>query len=211
VADDQPTGYGSGEKTMKRAVAFLVYLAVATTASGADVGRLFFTPTERAQLDVARTQKKAPPPVVTEAAETPMPEIVSYGGIVRRSDGKAMLWINNRLADEKEALGALKGSVKADGAVTLRVPQSGGTIDVKVGQSVDLQSGRVAEGHTAGVESKPASTEPKSEASESKTAAGTAPKSGGGESTDKKTEAERKQDSPGPAEKQRVSGASTAR
>jgi hypothetical protein len=197
---------------MMRAVAFLVSLGVATAASGAEVGRLFFTPAERARLDVARTQKKAPPPPATQAAETAPPEIVNYGGIVRRSDGKAMLWINNRLAEEKEALGALKGSVRADGAVTLHVPQSGGTIDVKVGQSVDLQSGRVAETHNVAAESKPASSDPKPEPPDGRTAAGAAPKIGSvNESTDKKTEAERKEDPRAPTEKQRVSGATPGR
>ena len=116
----------------------------------APLGRLFFTPTERAQLDVARMQKKAPAQqrAAAEPVEAPpAPQVVTYGGIVRRSDGRAMLWLNNRLVDEKEALAglSLKGKVRPDGAVTLQVPQTGGSIDVKVGQSVELQTGRVAE------------------------------------------------------------------
>jgi hypothetical protein len=206
MADDQPARRDAGEKAVKRGVAFSLFFALATSASGAEVGRFFFTPAERAQLDVARTHKKAPPAPATQAPERAPPEIVSYGGIVRRSDGKAMLWINNRVAEEKEALGALKGSVRADGAVTLRALQSGGTIDVKVGQSVDLQSGRVAEGHNPVMDSKPASNEPKPVPSDSKTAAGAAPKSGVSETPEKKSEAERKQDPPpATAEKQRVS------
>jgi hypothetical protein len=76
---------------------------------------------------------------------------VTYGGIVRRSDGKSMLWINNRLADEKEALTGLnlRGRVRPDGAVTLQVPNTGSSIDVKVGQSVEVLTGKVAEGRRA--------------------------------------------------------------
>ena len=189
---------------MKRAVAFFLCLTFATTAAAAEVGRLFYTPAERAQLDIARMQKKAPAPSATQAPEVAIPEIVNYSGIVRRSDGKALLWINNRLAEEKEALGALKGSVRADGAVTLDVPQSGGRVDVKVGQSVDLQSGRVAEGHKV-PELKPASSEAKPQSPDGKPAAVTQ-KSGASEPTDQKIEADRKQDPGAPAEKPRASG-----
>ncbi len=114
------------------------------------IGRLFFTPSERAQLDMARIQKKPPPDAVAAAATPeapPLPQTVTYGGIVRRSDGKAMLWINNRLVEEKEALTGLnlKGRVRPDGAVTVQVPNTGGSINVKVGQSVELQTGKVGE------------------------------------------------------------------
>lgn len=120
--------------------------------SGAPLGRLFFSPAERTQLDIARAKKPtAPPPQQQAAAEMPepppAPQTVSYGGIVRRSDGKAMLWINNRLVEEKDALAGLnlKGKVRPDGAMTVQVPQTGGSINVKVGQSVELQTGKVAE------------------------------------------------------------------
>jgi uncharacterized caspase-like protein len=122
--------------------------------SAPPLGRLFFTPIERAQLDIARVQKKAPAPAtVAEPVQAPpsAPQIVRYGGIVRRSDGKSMLWINNRLVEEKEALAGLnlKGKVRPDGSVTLQVPESGSSIDVKVGQSVELHSGKLAEGRHA--------------------------------------------------------------
>lgn len=118
-------------------------------ARPAQLGRLFYTPTERAQLDLARMQKK--PATQAAAAEPveppPVPQVVTYGGLVRRSDGRQMLWINNRLVDEKEALAglSLKGKVRPDGAVTLQIPQSNATVDVKVGQSVEVYSGKVAE------------------------------------------------------------------
>ncbi|HYH40460.1 MAG TPA: hypothetical protein VD867_00635, partial [Burkholderiales bacterium] len=130
------------------ACAAAAQLEPARTTTGAGLGRLFFTPTERAQLDLARSQKKAPAEAAAPAAELPpLPQTVTYGGIVRRSDGKSMLWLNNQLVDEKEALSGLnlKGRVRPDGAVTLRVPQTGGSIDVKVGQSVELHTGRVGE------------------------------------------------------------------
>lgn len=140
------------------------------------LGRLFFTPDERAQLDVARTQKKPTQLASTEEAPPaapPPPQIVTYGGIVRRSDGRAMLWINNQLVDEKDALSALnvKGRVRADGAVTIQVPQSTATIDVKVGQSVEVHSGKVAETRRADPEAKAPPSDAKPSASDAKPSA----------------------------------------
>ncbi|MGZ8267485.1 MAG: hypothetical protein ACXW20_08080, partial [Burkholderiales bacterium] len=39
----------------------------------------------------------------------------------------------------------LRGRVRPDGAVTLQVPNTGSSIDVKVGQSVEVLTGKVAE------------------------------------------------------------------
>lgn len=122
--------------------------AQSTRSAAPSIGRLFYTPAERAALDMARRAKPAPQAPQAEAPPAaPPPQVVSYGGIVRRSDGKAMLWINNRLVEEKEALEGLnlKGKVRPDGAVTLQVPETGGRIEVKVGQSVEVHTGKVAE------------------------------------------------------------------
>jgi hypothetical protein len=178
---------------MKPAIVCLALAATLTHAGAAQneaprapgaapLGRLFFTPGERAQLDIARMQKK---PTTAEVAAQPpepppMPQTVTYGGIIRRSDGKAMLWINNQLVEEKDALSSLnlKGRVRPDGAVTLQVPQTGGSINVKVGQSVEVQTGRVGEARRpdpdAKQDAKPAGAEPAAPADPKSAAAGPA-------------------------------------
>jgi hypothetical protein len=146
---------------VKRALLCFACLAIGASASAAEIGRLFFTPAERAQLDIARTHKKTAAPAAAPAAEeeTPVPQVVTYGGLVRRSDGRSMLWLNDRLLEEKEALRgpALQGKVRPDGAVSLRTPQSGSSVEIKVGQSVELLSGKVAEGRSVEAPAKPAS------------------------------------------------------
>jgi hypothetical protein len=127
--------------------------AVCTSAASAaqPLGRLFFTPAERAQLDVARTQKQRAPQLAGNEPATPAmppaPQIITYSGIVRRSDGTAVVWLNNRPVDAKDALPglALKGRIRPDGAMTLQVPQTGASVELKVGQRAELQTGTVAE------------------------------------------------------------------
>ena len=129
--------------------ALLLAVAIASPVSAAQpIGRLFFTPTERAQLDIQRSQKRVPEAATAQApAPRPTSEVITYNGIVRRSDGKSILWLNSKPADEKEALSGLSvtGRVRADGAVVLQVPETGGSINLKVGQRAELQTGRVGE------------------------------------------------------------------
>lgn len=132
------------------------------------LGRLFFTPAQRASLDVARSQRAraALAPDKSEEA-APVPQTITYGGLVRRSDGKTTVWINNQAVHDRESPGAaaIVGRVRADGSVTLQVPQSGRSVSLKPGQSVELLSGAVEEGYSRKLdvpkpESKPAAKAP---------------------------------------------------
>lgn len=120
------------------------------------LGRLFFTPAQRASLDIARSQR-ARAAVATEKAEqdaTPVPQTITYNGVLRRSDGKTTVWINNQPVHDRESAGAaaIVGRVRPDGSVTLQVPQSGRSVNLKPGQSVELLSGNVEEGYSRRLE-----------------------------------------------------------
>lgn len=116
------------------------------------LGRLFFTPAQRASLDVARSQR-ARAALATERAEqeaTPVPQTITYSGVLRRSDGRTTVWINNQPVHDRESAGAaaIVGRVRPDGSVTLQVPQSGRSVTLKPGQSVELLGGTVEEGYS---------------------------------------------------------------
>jgi hypothetical protein len=129
------------------------------------LGRLFFTPAQRASLDVARSQR-ARAAVATEKSEqeaAPVPQTITYSGVLRRSDGKTTVWINNQPVHDRESAGAaaIVGRVRPDGSVTLQVPQSGRSVILKPGQSVELLSGAVEEGYSRRVEAPTSKPEPK--------------------------------------------------
>jgi len=143
------------------------------------LGRLFFTPAQRASLDVARSQR-ARTALATEKNEqeaAPVPQTITYSGVLRRSDGKTTVWINNQPVHDRESAGAaaIVGGVRPDGSVTLQVPQSGRSVILKPGQSVELLSGAVEEGYSRRLEAprpepKPAA-KPAADAKTSKPAA----------------------------------------
>ena len=124
--------------------------ACAGTAAAQDgIGRLFFTPGQRAQLDESRRRPLAQQPA-RDLSGAPAPaqsRLLSVDGIVRRNDGQATVWLNRTPTAAPQASGAVRiGPVRdaADGA-DLRLPDNDRRIRLKVGQEVDLQSGQVQE------------------------------------------------------------------
>jgi len=117
------------------------------------LGRLFFTPAQRTRLDELRHRPPTPPAEVARSAEPPRPpapRYVTVNGVVRRSDGESVVWINNKPVQGSGAEDGLLVSPargRPPGHVTVRVPQSGRSIDVKVGQQVELNSGAVQEAY----------------------------------------------------------------
>ena len=76
------------------------------------LGRLFFSPAERATLDAARQAAAIPPPAVSneeipllpeaaisEIPPAPLPPPMTLNGIVARSGGPATVWVNGTAQD----------------------------------------------------------------------------------------------------------------
>lgn len=121
---------------MKRIVIFLC-CACALPAQAEPLGRLFYTPEQRAALDLAR---KTTPLNTSGEPDANSPPGLMLNGIVTRSDGKRSTWINGRLEQDS----AHPGMHDRNQA---RVPIPGGSVKLKVGQSLDPATGRVEEGY----------------------------------------------------------------
>lgn len=126
-----------------------------------NVGRLFFTPDQRAQLDILRARRDPRQPVTADAdpvaaAPAPAPpqgpDTVTYNGVVRRSDGKSTVWINGKAVDERNRVrGAHDVDVvgmRADGGVAVVIPQASRVASLKVGQLLEVNSGRIEESYS---------------------------------------------------------------
>jgi hypothetical protein len=140
----------AGEKIMKFSAVLLMLASlqhISMPASAAEsLGRLFFTPAQRAQLDNARNQKsRATLPSEQEAL--PLPETITYSGMVRRNDGKSTVWLNNRAINDRQPVDGVPvvGRVRPDGRIVLDTTQAGNNVELKVGQSVDIVSGTIEE------------------------------------------------------------------
>jgi len=126
-------------------IALVVLLSPLVAQAAEPLGRLFFTPEQRALLDTLRTRKV----VAVQTKDEPPLEIVTYSGIVRRSDGKTTVWVNNQALSEADLREqpAIAGRISRDGKILLGAGK--GSMQLKVGQSAELLSGRVSEPFSA--------------------------------------------------------------
>lgn len=121
-------------------LAALMFLLSPALAAGADIpGRLFFSATQRASLDAARSANlQAAKRVESRPSDSepllPGPEL-SLNGIIR-SEGRTQLLINNQVRDAKPG-----EIVFGSGARVAN--QRGGAVDIKVGQRLNPYTGKV--------------------------------------------------------------------
>ncbi len=113
---------------MKRALLIIVMLSGATCASNGyseTLGRLFFTPEQRSQLDNEKFQRDESGISV---------QSLTVNGIVQKHGGKRTVWING------VPLLAGKSDELAPSSFPLEVPGVNKPVHVKVGQKVMVNS-----------------------------------------------------------------------
>ncbi len=143
-----------------RLAAAILLMASAGTAASAELGRLFFTPAQRATLDSARKQniRVNVGNEEEQAQAAPVPQSMSVNGVVRRSDGKNTVWLNNRAVTNQQPTGVNVSTNKRNNRVKLTVPESGRSVDLKVGQTIEIVSGTISESYLRPPVPKPEAT-----------------------------------------------------
>jgi len=136
------------------AAALAAALPVRAQTTFITMGRLFTTPVERTQLDQQRNSSgsavlaegaatqmaaaAAPPPAMPAApaeAAPPAPEVLQLNGVLRRSNGKTIVWINNEPQDSSP-------SVRGQ---SIPLDLAGRKVILKPGQSYDPATGAIQE------------------------------------------------------------------
>jgi len=118
--------------------------ATAVTGTAAqELGRLFFTPEQRAALDVRRKARTPDKPAASPQVESPVTRV---NGIVQRSGGKSTVFVNGEAIPES-AQAAGQGAPQPAGAGRVSVPSGEGSkgADLRVGESLNRSSGEVSD------------------------------------------------------------------
>lgn len=119
---------------MKRAAALLLALWC-LPAPAQEIGRLFFTPEQRAALDARRNARVPDKPAPAPAVASPTTRLDGY---VRRSDGKSTVWVNGAPLESTPAIGR-------DLHVAVPVGESDARVRLKPGEVLDRGSGEVSD------------------------------------------------------------------
>ncbi len=146
-----PIRAGGAERDMAAGAAIAV-LAVffAATASaqqrapqaapqpaGGELGRLFFTPQQRQELDRRRQLN------IQEVVTATSTDLITANGQIARSSGKSTTWINGVPQDDTH-----KG--RDPTAVTLGGGETESSITIKIGQTIDKTRGAITDGLAGG-------------------------------------------------------------
>jgi hypothetical protein len=119
---------------MTRAFAMLIFFLVAPTGAAQELGRLFFTPEERAALDARRRARIPDRPAPTVAASP----TTRLDGYVKRSRGPSTVWVNG------EALPEGPGDAPRIGdRVSIPLGEAGRRAALKPGEVLDRSTGEV--------------------------------------------------------------------
>lgn len=126
---------------MRHAAAFLLLCAsLAPSAVGAqELGRLFFTPEQRAALDARRAARLPDKPVAAAASPT-----TRIDGSVTRSSGRSTLWVDGAAVPDgtqPEGLRIRRG--RDTSRVTVILGEDARRIDLRVGETLDRATGEV--------------------------------------------------------------------
>jgi hypothetical protein len=116
------------------------------------LGRLFFSPAQRAALEEARRKNIRAEELALEAArkpKAPRARQVTINGLIMRSDGASMIWVNGKPVEGETSDGLQVSPTAARESVVLREAEKGRVLRLKVGQRANLLTGAVEENYVA--------------------------------------------------------------
>lgn len=124
---------------MKRFLTVMVFLGIPCVAQGQELGRLFFTPEQRAALDARRKARVPDRPTLT----TTVSPTTRLDGYVKRSGGRSTVFVNGETLLEGTAEAPTVDPERRGG----RVPVTGGDgrprVELRPGEMLDRDTGQV--------------------------------------------------------------------
>ena len=130
--------------TLARSALVAAGLAVAVPGSSQaqEMGRLFFTPDQRAALDARRKARVPDKPAAVPVTESPVTRV---NGAVQRGGGKSTVWVNGEMIPENAQTDGARILPRGANPGRVSIPAGEGPQrhDLRVGESLDRGSGEV--------------------------------------------------------------------
>ncbi len=117
-------------------------VAGAGSAQAQELGRLFFTPEQRAALDARRKARVPDKPAAAPVTESPVSRV---NGAVQRGEGRSTVWVNGEMIPENAQAGGARVAPRGPnpGRVSIPLGENASPRDLRVGESLDRGSGEV--------------------------------------------------------------------
>jgi len=95
-----------------------LFASHASLAGQMELGRLFYTPAQRTQLETARARNETQLASPKQDKSVSAPAPLRYDGVVIRSDGKSTRWVDGKAEVGTSSVTGLKpGQIRANGKV----------------------------------------------------------------------------------------------
>lgn len=129
----------------------ILFFVMHTQVAAQEIGRLFSTPTERAELDRLRQKlkpgEKAPEVIANNKTPEAAPTVIEkmrIDGFVKRSSGQDTTWVNQQPQSVQQSSRSVivEQQPSKPPLVSLTLP-TGKRVKLKAGQTVDVGSGKV--------------------------------------------------------------------
>ena len=119
-----------------------ITVAGSMSAQAQELGRLFFTPEQRAALDARRKARVPDKPAAAPVTESPITRI---NGAVQRGGGKSTVWVNGEMIPEDAQPGGARLAPRGakPGSVSIPAAEGPQRHDLRVGESLNRGSGEV--------------------------------------------------------------------
>lgn len=112
---------------------FLILPALlSASAQAQELGRLFFSPAERKQIEQQHAQQALKNRLAESSKDGDQQSAITVNGLIKRSDGSRIVWINGK--QQRIAPG------RDPNKIPVTVPGQNQTVDVKVGQRLLLDN-----------------------------------------------------------------------
>jgi hypothetical protein len=122
------------------AAGLLLGAAPHAAAQSEELGRLFFTPEQRAALDARRKARVPDKPAAAPVTESPLTRVQ---GAVRRADGRSTVWVNGEAIPEQPRGEGARVQSQAPAKVSVPLGENAQRYELRVGETLDRGSGEV--------------------------------------------------------------------
>jgi len=132
---------------MKYFFIIILFYSSFSFAEELTIGRLFFSPKERAELDQLRLQFEQTKYTQNKENATPIPNFLNLKGFIKTNQGRNVVWLDNNNAIEELNIPGLRVDISNvnENGLPIHIINGDKQLKLKPGQRLDTTNGQIME------------------------------------------------------------------